>query len=139
MDLRSAHAKQGSAERSTGWHRRRWGRDPAVTQCRDFIGNLEDFFEAVRDVDDADSSVLQPGDDPEELFGFVLRKRRGRLILTQKPSRLPRSFLRSIRTRNLKAGSLASRIFSATVMCGTYISSWWIVAGLNPMLTRSKP
>ena len=52
----------------------------AVTKDGDAVGNREDFFEPVGDVDDADTAALEIAHDAKEQLHFLLRQRRGRLV-----------------------------------------------------------
>ncbi len=57
------------------------GRDElAVPEHGDAVRELEDFFQAVADIDDGDTLGIEPPDEGEELFGILSREIGGWLI-----------------------------------------------------------
>ena len=61
--------------------RRRDGEHPlAIAQHRDAIRDLEDFFQPMRDIEDADALLLDAGDQPEQRVGFTAGERSGRFV-----------------------------------------------------------
>ncbi len=62
---------------------RRVGHRAAVAQHGDAIGQLEQFLEPVRDIDDADLPRAQPGDQLEQQARLVMAQRGGGLVHDQ--------------------------------------------------------
>ena len=52
----------------------------AVAQHGDPVGQAEDLFQPVRDIDDADALLAQTAERDEEGLGLGLRKRAGGLV-----------------------------------------------------------
>ena len=71
------HAHQRIARHALG----RRGRDElAVAQHGDPVGDIERFFQRVRDEDDAGAALLESVEQMEEMLHFFRRQRCGRLV-----------------------------------------------------------